>query len=126
MAVTAVSNTQSDTTAALKQQTRLDKDAFLQLLVTELQNQDPMNPMDEKDSIAQLAQFSSLEQMQQVNQSQAATEALAMIGKQIDYVDADNKSATGTVTSVSFASGSATLGVGDASVELKNVVTVHT
>jgi flagellar basal-body rod modification protein FlgD len=44
----------------------LGKDDFLQLLVTKLQNQDPLNPMDDEDFIAQLAQFSSLEQMSNI------------------------------------------------------------
>lgn len=42
---------------------QLGKDDFLQLLVTKLQNQDPLSPMEDEDYIAQLAQFSSLEQM---------------------------------------------------------------
>lgn len=45
----------------------LDKDTFLRLLTTQLQNQDPLNPMANEDFIAQLAQFSSLEQLQGVN-----------------------------------------------------------
>lgn len=45
----------------------LGKDAFLQMLVLQLQNQDPMSPMDNEDMIAQLAQFSALEQMENLN-----------------------------------------------------------
>ena len=45
----------------------LGKDDFLKLLVTQLQNQDPMNPTDSTAFVAQLAQFSSLEQMSNVN-----------------------------------------------------------
>ncbi|WP_050614780.1 flagellar hook assembly protein FlgD [Bacillus testis] len=41
----------------------LGKDAFLKILMTQLQNQDMNNPMEDKDFIAQMAQFSSLEQM---------------------------------------------------------------
>ena len=45
----------------------LGKDAFLQLMITQLRYQDPLDPMDNKDSIAQMAQFSALEQMQNLN-----------------------------------------------------------
>jgi flagellar basal-body rod modification protein FlgD len=45
----------------------MGKDQFVQLLVTEMKNQDPMNPMDGKDLAAQLAQFSSVEQLMNIN-----------------------------------------------------------
>ena len=45
----------------------MGKDQFLQLLITEMQNQDPMDPVDNKEMVAQLAQFSALEQMQNLN-----------------------------------------------------------
>ncbi|MBW1824372.1 MAG: flagellar biosynthesis protein FlgD, partial [Deltaproteobacteria bacterium] len=44
-------------------------DAFFQLLLTQLQNQDPLNPMESTDMTAQLAQFSQLEQMANMNTS---------------------------------------------------------
>ncbi len=44
----------------------LGKDDFLELLVTKLQYQDPLDPTDDEDFIAQLAQFSSLEQMSNI------------------------------------------------------------
>lgn len=45
----------------------MGKDDFLQLLVTQLANQDPLNPMDNQAFSAQLAQFSTLEQMSNMN-----------------------------------------------------------
>ena len=45
----------------------LGKNDFLNLLVAQLENQDPLNPMDSTDFTAQLAQFSALEQMTNVN-----------------------------------------------------------
>jgi flagellar basal-body rod modification protein FlgD len=41
----------------------LGREAFLQLLVTQLAHQDPMQPQSDSEFIAQLAQFSSLEQL---------------------------------------------------------------
>ena len=46
---------------------KLDKDAFLKLLVSQVKNQDPMEPAGSTEYVAQLAQFSSLEQMQNLN-----------------------------------------------------------
>ncbi|MDR2899100.1 MAG: hypothetical protein LBU94_02180, partial [Clostridiales bacterium] len=61
----------------------LDKDAFLRLLVTQLQYQDPLNPMDDRDFLAQMAQFTSLEQMQNMNNSTVKSQAFGMIGKYV-------------------------------------------
>jgi len=62
----------------------LDRDAFLNLLITQLRHQDPLNPMDDSQFIAQMAQFSTLEQMVQLNSTFERTQAFGMIGKIID------------------------------------------
>ena len=49
--------------AATEVKNDLDKDAFIKLLVTQLQYQDPLEPQENGEFIAQMAQFSSLEQM---------------------------------------------------------------
>lgn len=49
---------------------------FLKLLVTQLQQQDPLNPQDPSEFTSQLAQFSSLEQMMAVNESVQALQLL--------------------------------------------------
>lgn len=71
----------------------LGRDDFLNLLVTQLQYQDPLNPMDSADFTAQLAQFSSLEQLTNMNAqlealtvSQSAlnnSQAVAYIGRTV-------------------------------------------
>ena len=62
-----------DTQQKSEKSNNLDKDAFLNLLVTQLKNQDPLSPMEDKEFIAQMAQFSSLEQMQNLNDGLKST-----------------------------------------------------
>jgi len=47
----------------------MDKDAFLELMIAQLQNQDPLDPMDGTEYAAQLAQFTSLEQLTNLNEA---------------------------------------------------------
>ena len=73
----------------------LGKDAFLKLLITQLQHQDPTNPMDDREFISQMAQFSSLEQMQNMTKamesllaSQQQTQLMnysTFIGKEVKW-----------------------------------------
>nr|WP_080876313.1 flagellar hook assembly protein FlgD [Oceanobacillus timonensis] len=86
----------------------LGKDEFLELLVTQMQNQDPTNSMDESEFIAQMATFSSLEQMMNMSNSmdllvnnQLVSPAIQyshMIGETVNYRTFDEE--TGEVAGV--------------------------
>ncbi len=56
-------------TKQTKQQNQMDKDLFLQILTTQLKNQDPTQPMEDREMITQMAQFSTLEQISNLNQA---------------------------------------------------------
>lgn len=61
----------------------LDKDAFLQLLVAEMQNQDPLEPSSNTEYVAQLATFTQVEEMQNMANSMAQNQANALVGKTV-------------------------------------------
>ncbi len=71
----------------------LDKNAFLELMVAQLNNQDPLNPQENGEFIAQLAQFSSVEGIENLNntveamssslQSSQALQASALVGRTV-------------------------------------------
>jgi len=81
----------------------LGKSDFLNLLVTQLQNQNPLEPMQDQEFIAQLAQFSQLEQLENMSRSLdtnsevdyimsqtiANTMAVTLIGKTVVAEGAD-------------------------------------
>lgn len=65
--------------------TELGKDDFLNLLVAQLANQDPLDTKSDTEFIAQMAQFSALEQMQALNETFAVSQAQNMIGKNVIF-----------------------------------------
>ena len=68
----------------------LDKDAFLQLLVAEMQNQDPLQPTTNTEYISQFATFSELEEMQNMSSSVDMSRAQSLVGKEV-FLDVTNK-----------------------------------
>jgi flagellar basal-body rod modification protein FlgD len=91
-------------------QTGIDKDAFLKLLVAQLRYQDPLNPVQDRDFIAQMAQISSLEQTQNTAKLQRLGQAAALIGTQVQYLNAARQSLiTGNVDEVKVIDGEANL-----------------
>lgn len=109
----------------------MDKDAFLQLLVTQLRYQDPLEPQDNSEFVAEMAQFSTLEQMNNMTDSLAGISELVknidtsvlvgqlsgMIGKGVDWIETteyadeegnpqtSTETLSGTITGVTVADG---------------------
>ncbi len=126
-------NSQTNTNRSVNSE--LDKDAFLQLMVTQLRYQDPLDPQDNSEYVAELAQFSALEQMTNVSEgienvsklvSNIDTSVLvgqlsSMIDKDVEWIsttketDAEGNVVTsstnmeGKVTGVSITDGSPTI-----------------
>jgi flagellar basal-body rod modification protein FlgD len=102
----------------------LDKDAFLRLLVTELQYQDPLNPMEDKAFIAEMAQFTALEQMQNMNKAYAQSQGCSLIGKEINAVNGlstDGTDIHGIVEAVVMKNSSVYVKVGEDLVPVEGV-----
>jgi flagellar basal-body rod modification protein FlgD len=102
----------------------LGQEAFLTMLVAQLQNQDPLNPMDGTDFSAQLAQFSQLEQLIYLNKSMdslAASFSDTSSGNAVDYI---GRQVAGNVDSIELEQGFATGGVYNLSETSDVIITI--
>jgi flagellar basal-body rod modification protein FlgD len=96
-------------TKSVENNTQLDSDAFLKLLVAQLKYQDPSKPTDSTQMMAQSAQFSMVQRLEDMAKSTASTlgieqgmAASSLVGKSISWLDPDGSTKTGTVSSASF------------------------
>lgn len=142
---TGVTGTSSTATTGLTASTsplnpggQLGQNSFLQLLVTQLQYQNPLQPQSNTQFISQLAQFTSLEQMTNVATEAAQTvsavqklggtsqlsAAMGLLGDTVNVLTTSGQSATGAVTSVANQSGNITVTVNGQSYPLGAVTSI--
>lgn len=87
----------------------MNQDMFLQLMITQLQNQDPLEPMDNTEFLSQQAMFTQVNSLQEMNQhlttygdailsmnnsmllSSNLTQAMSLVGQNVTAIDPDNK-----------------------------------
>jgi flagellar basal-body rod modification protein FlgD len=110
---TATSGASSDASIT----SQLGPSAFLQLLTTQMSNQDPLNPMDDTQSVSQLAQFSALQASDNLETSFAnfqsnfaVLQSSQLIGATVtvnstDATTGNSAQQTGTVSSISVVNG---------------------
>ena len=112
----------------------VDMDEFLKLMITELQNQDPLDPMETSEMMSQLSQMREItatdkltNTLDAVLMGQNLTTASSLIGKHITALSTDGSEVTGLVDRVSVEPSSdgsrrvIHLHVGDSAVDLANV-----
>lgn len=95
----------------------LDKDSFLNLLVTQMKYQDPLNPNTDTQFVAQLATFSQLEQMQNLNKTYSNSQAFGLVGMDVVVKNTDSSGKvtykSGTVDYTVMTNGVAKLSIDD-------------
>lgn len=90
----------------------LDLDDFLDLMIAELQNQDPLNPLENDELVAQISQIREVGATDRLTNTldavllgQNITSATNLIGAEIEAISDDNQRITGVVDSISIAGG---------------------
>jgi len=133
MAVTTRANATTNS-ASTPVTNSMGENSFLNLLITQMQNQDPLNPMDDQQFVSELAQFSSLEQMTQLNQQFGTLAqqnqnilAASYLGKTVTYQDPSTTTpVTGAVTAIDYVSGSPMLSIGGKDIDPSWVTKIAT
>jgi flagellar basal-body rod modification protein FlgD len=117
--VTGVTTSTTGTSAAdaaMKASTGMNKDDFLKLFVTQLQNQDPLNPQDSTQFLSQLAQMTQVEQAYNTNSNltsmlnqgvyNATMSSVSLIGKQVEAPGSQVGLQSGSSAAINFNLGS--------------------
>ncbi|NUP75483.1 MAG: flagellar hook capping protein [Sinomonas sp.] len=115
----------------------MDSSVFMNLLVTQLKNQDPSSPMDTNAMITQSTQLAMMEKLTQVATDSTAglglqqrAAAAALVGRAVTYLAADGTAGSGTASSVSYGTSMSngtstpTVTVGGVSVPLDSITGV--
>lgn len=122
-------------TSAITSSSKIQTD-YMKLLVTQLQNQNPLEPMDNNEMASQLAQFSQLQQLESMNSSFAKVletvehnYATSLIGKEVSFVGETQPGTTdiisGTVEQIyNSVDGQIVLSVGSHTLGLADVISV--
>ncbi len=111
---------------------QLGQDAFLQLLIAQLQNQNPLEPMNNFEFISQTAQFGTLEQITALNTAlsefaefAALGQLSSMIGKEVTIADTGTSDEiTGIVSAITFQNGEPRAIVDGVAYSLEDIVRI--
>lgn len=127
---TPLTGTQSTAQTGMSGLTQND---FLQLLVAQMQNQDPTNPMSSDQFLQEMASFTEVVDLAQIQQTEnsvlaneVANQGLMLLGRTVSAVDpANGQTVSGTVSALTMVGGQPMLSVGQSQVPVSAVVSVQ-
>jgi flagellar basal-body rod modification protein FlgD len=129
--VSTIGAARTDLAAGKAPTKELDKDTFLQLLITQLSNQDPSSPMDTSQMMAQTTQLGMMEALTEIQASSREQFALQMrmasadlVGQQVSWTQ-DGATQHGVVDSVDYSGTVPVLQIGAAKIPLDAVSAVR-
>lgn len=106
---------------------QLNMQDFLQLMTTQLENQDPLNPMSDSDYFAQMAQLGTVEGMDTLNNSSQVQQAQSLMGETVVAANPNaaqtggSPTVTGIVQGLSIQNGNYYLGIETANGQIVSV-----
>ena len=111
---------------------KLDTNAFLKMLVSELQNQDPMNPMDNAQILQQVSQIKAIQSNDKLTSTlsglqiqQGLLTASTLLQKSITGLTDNGTKVSGVVDKVSADANGAKVSVGEQTISLKNITEIN-
>lgn len=129
--IDATSGTSSSSSTPSNPSANLNEQDFLQLLVAQLQYQDPMDPTDDQSFIQEQAQFSTVEGINNMQSTlttmttgQKMSNADSLIGMNVEYTGSDGSVESGVVSSASDSNGTVTVQVGSDQVDPSSILQV--
>jgi flagellar basal-body rod modification protein FlgD len=109
MSVQAIGSTLSTTDPSTLPNAGINEQDFIQLFVSELQFQDPMEPLDNSQFLTQLAQFVSIEQQSEevtginnIATLDSSDQVVALLSHTVEVSNADGSTTTGKVTGIQY------------------------
>jgi len=118
-------------TATTAKTTAFDGSEFMQILLAQLKNQNPLEPMDNQQMMNQMVSLNTMQEIQamsanikQLSGSNTASLAASLIGKQVKAALSDGTTIEGVVDSTTIANGIYFLNIGDKQVTLSEIISI--
>lgn len=102
---------------------------FLNLMITQLRNQDFMNPVDDAQYLTQLAQFTTMQQMQELAEYSKTNYAMSLVGKNVTAakftVGGDLKKVTGPISKITLSNNEYAVYIGEEKFTLEQIMELN-